>query len=150
MSENAVSRTILAARWGLTPGRVSHCVKAGMPVRPDGLVDVDQAEAWRLENVDLARADGADPALVEARLRKMQADAATAELALAERRGDLVRKGDIAPVLVAAIQELRDAIISVPRDHVTDPVEVVACEEAIVAVLTAFSERLDGMANAPG
>jgi len=40
---------------GVSPARVSHWVKAGMPVTPNGRVNIDQGQQWLEANVDHAR-----------------------------------------------------------------------------------------------
>ena len=40
---------------GVTPARVSHWVRAGLPVTPNGRINVEQGEQWLNENVDQAR-----------------------------------------------------------------------------------------------
>ncbi|HYE70104.1 MAG TPA: hypothetical protein VD932_01100 [Aquabacterium sp.] len=42
-----------ASRMGLSPGRLSQMVAAGMPVREDGLIDVLDASAWIRDTVDI-------------------------------------------------------------------------------------------------
>ena len=44
-----------ARRVGLTPGRISQLVAEGLPVRPDGKVDVAEALAWMEANLDPRR-----------------------------------------------------------------------------------------------
>lgn len=51
-----VNKTALASLLGVSKSRVSQYVRAGMPVRPDGLVDADVASAWVRETVDPAKA----------------------------------------------------------------------------------------------
>lgn len=50
--EGAVRPSELAAILGVSKGRVSQMTKAGMPKRPDGLIDVSEAQAWVAANVD--------------------------------------------------------------------------------------------------
>lgn len=46
MVQAIVNKTQLAALLGLTKGRITQFVKAGLPVRPDGKLDLDAALAW--------------------------------------------------------------------------------------------------------
>ncbi len=50
--KGAVRPSELAAILGLSKGRVSQLTAAGMPKRPDGLIDVAEAEAWVAANVE--------------------------------------------------------------------------------------------------
>lgn len=51
-----VTKTKLAEILCVSKSRVSQYVKAGMPVRADGLVDADEATEWIAERIDPARA----------------------------------------------------------------------------------------------
>lgn len=151
MSDGPVSKSELARYWNMTKARVSQYVGQGMPVRPDGRVDLAEAEAWRAENVDTSRGADADGAGARAeRSRLLRAQAERAELDLAARRGELVEKAAISATLGPLIRELRDTIIGIPRDVVRDESDARACEEAIVAALQGFSDQLRTMAGGTG
>jgi hypothetical protein len=44
-----------AKYWGVSPGRVSQCIKIGLPVEPDGRIRVAAADRWRAETLLRAR-----------------------------------------------------------------------------------------------
>jgi phage terminase Nu1 subunit (DNA packaging protein) len=48
-------KTDFAKLTGVTPARVSHWVKAGIPVTPNGRINVEEGMKWLDENVDPAR-----------------------------------------------------------------------------------------------
>jgi hypothetical protein len=50
-----VSKTAFARHLGLSPGRISQYVKAGMPVRWNGLVNIADGERWIRRRVRTAR-----------------------------------------------------------------------------------------------
>jgi len=49
------TKTAFAARVGLTKGRISQLIAEGLPVRPDGTIDVAKGLAWIESNLDPAR-----------------------------------------------------------------------------------------------
>jgi hypothetical protein len=59
-------KSAYARRCGVSPGAVGWWIKGGMPLRADGKVDVDAADAWRLKNLDMRHARGPK---AEARMR---------------------------------------------------------------------------------
>jgi hypothetical protein len=56
----AIRKGEFAQRVGVSAARVSQWVRAGMPVEPDGTLDLQRALAWVTENVD--RSGGGWPA----------------------------------------------------------------------------------------
>jgi|GEM_PF-2472778 len=53
-----ISKTEFARRLGLSPGRVSQLIQAGMPVRDDGKIDEAEARSWYETNTDPSRRRG--------------------------------------------------------------------------------------------
>ncbi|WP_444870378.1 hypothetical protein ACTTAF_17490 [Rhodobacter capsulatus] len=49
------TKTAFATRVGLTKGRISQLVAEGLPVRPDGQIDVAEGLAWIEDNLDPSR-----------------------------------------------------------------------------------------------
>uniref|UniRef100_UPI003F6E71DB hypothetical protein n=1 Tax=Elioraea sp. TaxID=2185103 RepID=UPI003F6E71DB len=139
----------LARYWDVTKARVSQYIARGMPVLPDGRVDLAEAEMWRAENVDTSRGTDVDGAAAE-RARLLRAQAERAELDLAARRGELVERSLIAATLVPRIRELRDTLLGIPRDTVRDDGDAAVCEGAIAAALDQFANRLTAMAGGHG
>lgn len=56
--DTVISKAEFGRRLGITRGRVSHLVKMGMPVRPDGKVDEAAARAWYDAHIDPSRRRG--------------------------------------------------------------------------------------------
>lgn len=51
MATRITTKAALARELGLTRGRISQYIASGMPVLPDGRVDVSEAKRWVAENV---------------------------------------------------------------------------------------------------
>ncbi|WP_191085637.1 hypothetical protein [Roseococcus microcysteis] len=116
------------------------------------------ADADRAASADPARAKpgGAGQGLLPAsedatfnaqRTRKMAADAERAEIELRARKGELIERSQIQQVWAPLLRQLRDDLTAVPRDVITDPVEVADCETALAAALEAFCARLEAGAS---
>ena len=48
----SLSKKGFAERLGLTPGRISQMITAGLPVQPDGRINIERGEDWYRANVD--------------------------------------------------------------------------------------------------
>lgn len=124
---------------------VSALVKNGRITAPaltlDRKIIPDLAQAQIAEGADPSRgASGrssaeADGTYASQRARKVAAEAEAAELDLAERRGELIRRSAVAETIGPLLRKLRDDLVGVPRDIVIDPEQAARCEEAIAAVL---------------
>ncbi len=57
-----LSKKAFAAHLGVTQARISQLIEAGLPVRPNGRIGVDEGVAWYTANVDPNRAKGSPPA----------------------------------------------------------------------------------------
>ncbi len=93
-----VSKRGFAELLGLTPGRVSHFVKAGLPVEPNGRINVEKGRAWYRDNVDQNRRRGDPDGEPPARSSKAKKDAADAEIAqmrAARLAGDLIDRATV-------------------------------------------------------
>lgn len=109
---------------GVSAGRVSHMIKAGLPVEPDGRIDVARGKLWIQQNVDpkrsaaqSAQAELSFAALPDAqteRLRLLREQADYAALKNAEKRGELVRAVDVEREWTSIIRHARSAILAVP------------------------------------
>ena len=51
------SKSVFAARLGVTKGRISQLVAEGLPTRPDGQLDAAVAASWVLANLLGPQAD---------------------------------------------------------------------------------------------
>lgn len=138
---------------------VSKLVALGR-IRPPALtadrkILPDLADEQIAEGADPAKGPNGAPAAIPVaaggtyareRARLTAAQAERAELELRVRRGELVERSASAGTLGPYIRELRDAILSAPRDTVLDPVQAADCETALVRILDDFSARLARMA----
>ena len=86
----------------------------------DGIIPKSDRGRWPLEAIAAfiaylqadARRGPADYALERARLTRAQAD--VAELALAERRGDLLAREDVDAAMIATLGRVRSRLLAVP------------------------------------
>lgn len=121
-----LSKSGFAKLIGVTPGRVSQMVTAGLPVEANGKIDIARGKVWVSENINPTRSNaqaqgsfalGDDKAKIsltaeKARLAKEQADAAT--LRNAALRRELVPAGEVEREWSATLLKLRSAILAVP------------------------------------
>ncbi|MBX9927084.1 MAG: hypothetical protein K2Y05_12060, partial [Hyphomicrobiaceae bacterium] len=71
---NVATKAEFAARVGLTRGRISQLIGRGLPVRPDGRIEVEVGLRWMEDNLDADRrnkggtqASAGAPTLAEAK-----------------------------------------------------------------------------------
>jgi len=150
--EEALTFEAFARVIGKSRPYVSALVKNGR-IRPPALTPERKILASLAQQ---QIADGADPArgpgglgatggegtyaTQKARLTAAQAE--QAELALRERRGELVDRAAVADVFGPLLRKLRDDLVGIPRDIVSDPEEADRCEEAITAALEGVSAEI--------
>lgn len=150
--------TEIAKQVGVHKSTVSRQVGKLELAGEDGLVDLDEYIAARagldpaLQTTGRAKPAAAQATgMAAARHRKMEAEAERAELDLAQRRGELIERSLVAATLGPALRRLRDDLLAVPRDNLTDPAQADKCEAAIGAVLERASLEIlsDGGASPP-
>jgi hypothetical protein len=73
-----LSKKAFAAHLGVTQARVSQLIEAGLPVRPNGRIAVEDGVSWYTANVDPNRAKGSPPD--PARGRTVPPDSPRAEM----------------------------------------------------------------------
>jgi phage terminase Nu1 subunit (DNA packaging protein) len=118
-----VTRKQLADFTGFAEGTLSKWAKSGMPIKRDGAAgsewraDSKQVIAWLLER-ERSRIDTADVA--EQRARLLKAQAAHAEMDLAERRGDTVPAEDVVATWGDVIFKCRARLLAIP--HIAPPI----------------------------
>jgi len=118
-------KTDFARLVGVSAGRVSHMVKDGMPVEPDGRIDVARAKLWIRDNVSSTRsvaqarqlpelpfAAQPDAAAEHVRLAKERADAVA--LKNAQTRRELVPATEVERAWAGEWRIVRSAILAVP------------------------------------
>lgn len=109
---------------GVSAGRVSHMIKAGMPVEPDGRIDVARGKLWIQSNVDPKRSAAqsaqsempfaAQPDASAERVRLLREQADYAALKNAEKRRELVPAVEVEREWSALIRQARSGILAVP------------------------------------
>ena len=131
MNPEIDSKAAFARRIGVTPQRSTQLVDRGMPVRPDGSIDVNTALAWLDENLDTSKRVGgkrvggkhagstwpadapatiaAGPSLAEAKRIHELVKVQRARLALERERGDLVSRNEVKVALFAWGRQERDS-----------------------------------------
>ncbi|GGE96133.1 MULTISPECIES: DNA packaging protein [Stappia] len=108
----------------VSPGRVSQMIRAGLPVEPDGRIDVARGRLWIQSNIDPKRsaaqsdqgdlplAARTDAATERARLVKEQADHAALKNALL--RQDLLPAADVEREWTDMLRRVRSRLLAVP------------------------------------
>lgn len=109
---------------GVSAGRVSHMVRDGLPVEPDGRIDVARGKLWIQANVDPKRsaaqsAQGempfaAAPDASAERVRLLREQADYAALKNAEKRRELVPSSEVEKIWESEWRQLRSAILAAP------------------------------------
>jgi len=138
----AITKSGLATRLGVSKARISQYVSHGLPVRDDGRLDLDEALAWieshgqlqghfpdrgvrRVERIKTgkpsnktnARASIKSMETVDytaARGRRESANAQLAELKLAVERGELVEVETTKRDWISTLTDLRSRLLAVP------------------------------------
>jgi phage terminase Nu1 subunit (DNA packaging protein) len=120
----SLSKSGFAKVVGLTPGRVSQMIKAGLPVETDGRIDVARGRIWIQDHIDTNRSaaqrqgtlalDGRSESVAAERLRlvKEQADAAALKNAMFRR--EVVAAADVAREWSAVLRKVRSGVLAVP------------------------------------
>ncbi len=135
LNEPFESKSKFAARVGVTKGRISQLVAAGLPVRGDGSIDIEAALAWMEANLDPAKrnkggakrediaAGGAAirggagtasgmPSLGEARRLHLIVQIERAKIALQQERGKLIDADQASVTVFNRARAERDAHIA--------------------------------------
>lgn len=108
-----VTKGAFAQALGLSPGRISQLIEAGLPVEPNGRIDLDRGRRWYEANTDPNRRRGvkADepPRGRGARAELDRIRAEREALRLAEDRGQLVDRETVERQTFARARAERDA-----------------------------------------
>ncbi|MGB3389719.1 MAG: DNA packaging protein [Pseudaminobacter sp.] len=109
---------------GVSPGRVSQMIAQGLPVEPNGRIDIAAGKLWIKENVsptrsaaqslqsDLPVAAQPDAAAEAVRLKKEQAD--HAELKNKMLRKELVEAVAVERAWANVLRQVRSGVLAVP------------------------------------
>lgn len=154
---STASKKGFAELVGVTPGRVSQLIKAGLPVEPNGRINIASGKAWMAENIDPNRRRAAlddkpaEPvAFASSRAARDAAEARISTLK-ADRLAELVigRKATLRAIEARAKMEA-DALLGwVNRAAVAVASETGADIAAVIAILDReVREHLNTMAAA--
>ena len=113
----AETKTEFAARVSLTKSRVSQLVAEGLPVRDDGMIDVEAGLAWMEKNLDPSRRGkgGAintgfgSPSVADVRRMLMLVQVQRARLAYDKERASLIDASAATATIFARARAERDA-----------------------------------------
>lgn len=127
MTNKHPTQAEIATALGITPGRVTHLKKLGMPV-----FSIDAAAAWKAQHIaPMASSkppaqhateptaapptsDSKRPSYEASRARREAAEAEMAERKLAELDGSLIRMDAVKAAWSVAITNCRDALLQIP------------------------------------
>lgn len=113
LQPETLSKKGFAEHLGITPGRVSQLIAQGLPVEPNGRVNVDKATGWYRRNVDPNRrqASAGDRLPVSSRGEYDRIRAERARLALDRESGALVDRAAVERAVFDRARGERDAWI---------------------------------------
>lgn len=124
LNEAFESKSQFATRVGVTKGRVSQLVAAGLPVREDGRIDIEAGLAWLEANLDPAKRNKGGtkieaekdsyggPSLGEARRMHLIVQIERAKIALKQERGELINADQATITVFNRARAERDAHIA--------------------------------------
>jgi phage terminase Nu1 subunit (DNA packaging protein) len=120
----AVRKSAFAKLVGVSAGRVSQMITAGLPVEPDGRIDVARGKLWISANISPTRSAAQsdqstlpfaavpDASAERVRLLREQADAAA--LKNAALRRELVPAAEVEREWSAIMRRMRAAVLAIP------------------------------------
>lgn len=134
----------LAKHFNVSTRTVQFWIQDGMPVTTDGFYPVEHIKAWK-EQKDQARRPR-DAEKNELEKRKLKAQAELAEMELKRQREELIPKADVEVQWVQRIQEVKKALMSLPR-RLAPQVAGLDVKEAQRVIETRVIEILEGFAR---
>ena len=153
------TKTGFAARVGLTKGRISQLIAEGLPVRPDGRINVDAGLTWIENNLDPGRRNkggapsvtGKSATLAEARRLHEIVKVQRAKLAFEREQGKLIDAQAAERTVFARAKAERDAHIAwVQRSAPVVAAELGVEAGPVFAVLDRLMrEHLEQLADTP-
>lgn len=111
-----VTKIELAKHFDLSPDRIQNYIALGLPVAVKGkqgkaaLYDLESCEKWVQENFRQEETG----TLAEAKLRKLTAEAALAEIELERERGRLVEIDEVTRQVTAMLTNVRAKLLALP------------------------------------
>lgn len=146
-----MTQTEIAKALNRTPRQIRKLHQRGIPRNEDGTYPWPAAQEWWVkfkQQERLVRTGKADDSHYErARARKTEAQAELAEIDVAVRLGQLVRRDETQAVWFQVMRLARDRLLNLP-DQLADPLALEADPEAVRGVLqAAIREALDSAAD---
>lgn len=152
-----LSKSGFANLIGVSPGRVSQMIKEGLPVEPNGKIDVARGKLWFQENVNQRRSVAQRPAELPLgsrskeghrdRLLREQADNAALKNQILRR--EYVKASEVEARWSDVLRRLRSKILAVPsRVRQANPHLTAQDVAAFDSELRAALEELAGPADA--
>lgn len=145
-----LTRVELAKHFDISIDRVQQYVSLGLPVHTKGkqgkaaLYDLEACEQWVQENFRQEESG----TLADAKLRKLTAEAALAEIELERERGRLVEIDEVARQVTAMLTNVRAKLLALPT-KTSGLVLGLQTQREIKEVLDdAVREALDELASA--
>lgn len=118
----ALSKSGFAREVSLSPGRISQMIKDGLPVEPDGKIDIARGKIWIQENIDPRRSAAQPQGQLSFerpnresqrdRLAREQADHAA--MKNAKMRGELVAAVEVEQRWSDILRRIRSKLLAVP------------------------------------
>lgn len=152
-AQKTLSKKGFAEAIGLTPGRISQLIERGLPVEPNGRIDVEAGRAWYAENVDQNRRKGGDPTAAaltpRGELDKLKIE--REKLKLAFDRGQLVDRRAVERVLFGRARAERDRWLGWVSRAAPELASAANCETAAIfgALDRLVREQLRELAEMP-
>ncbi|WP_036109185.1 hypothetical protein [Mangrovibacter sp. MFB070] len=119
-----INRTKLGREYGYDESTVRFWVEKGMPQDTE-----DNARAWIVENIlKPLRNTSVQEQIQQEKLRKMAAEAATAEIELEQRLGNLIELSYLEQSLSEYFSQLKNYLRSIPQKYY---LELFECQDAL-------------------
>lgn len=155
--DRAETKTEFAARVGLTKGRVSQLLAEGLPVRPDGRINIVAGLAWMETNLDPSRrnkggvAGQGTASIADVRRAHLLVQVQRARLAYDKERGKLIDTDAATMTVFARARAERDAHLAwIQRAAPALAAELGADPRATFAALDRLMrEHLEHLADTP-
>lgn len=118
----SLTKSAFARVVNLSPGRISQMIKKGMPVEPDGRIDIARGKIWMQENIDPRRSAAQPqgvmsferPVSINERDRLAREQADNVALKNAALRRELVPAVEVEARWSDILRRVRSKVLSVP------------------------------------
>lgn len=161
LNEAFESKSQFAARVGLSKGRISQLVAAGLSVRGDGKIDIEAGLEWLEANLDPAKrnkggtkhepTNDSMPSLGEVRRMHLLVQIERAKIALKQERGDLIDANQATVTVFNRARAERDAHIAWVQRSAPILAGELGCDAAqmFAALDRLMREHLEHLADTP-